>query len=66
MLKMEHPFPCQCTQSAMINAENGNPYSTLFAIGKKMYQMLLVFGFVGVFLDCLFLFFFPGERSSYF
>lgn len=46
----------------MINAENGNPYSTLFAIGKKMYQMLLVFGFVGVFLDCLFLFFFPwGE-----
>lgn len=42
----------------MINAENGNPYSTLFAIGKKMYQMLLVFGFVGGFFGLCFFFFF--------
>lgn len=49
----------------MINAENGNPYSTLFAIGKKMYQMLLVFGFVGGFFGlCFFFFFFNLGRGQ--
>lgn len=29
-------LPCQRTQSALSNVENGNPYSTLFAIGKNV------------------------------
>lgn len=39
-----YPLPCQRTQSALSNVENGNPYSTLFAIGKNVPDIVFSLG----------------------
>lgn len=41
---------CQCTQSALGNVDNGNPYSTLFAIGKNVPDVVFPWGEVKLLL----------------
>lgn len=44
------PFLCQCTQGALYSVDNGSPYSTLFAIGKNVPDVVFPWGEVKLLL----------------